>query len=63
VSLAYLCDVVALMTGIGGGADGLSYHAHKEVMEQYALKEQDLEEVIIDLESRMKKVEGFLNVP
>jgi hypothetical protein len=54
--------VVALMTGIGGGADGLSYHAYKEVMEQYALKEQDLEEVIIDLESRMKKVEGFLNV-
>jgi putative nucleotidyltransferase with HDIG domain len=62
VSLAYLCDVVALMTGIGGGADGLSYHGHKGVMEQYALKEQDLEAVIADLESRMKKVEGYLKV-
>jgi putative nucleotidyltransferase with HDIG domain len=60
VSLAYLCDVVALMTGIGGGCDGLSYHGHREIMEQYALKEQDLEEVISELESGMKRVEGFL---
>jgi hypothetical protein len=63
VSLAYLCDVVALMTGIGGGSDGLSYHGYKEVMEQYALKEQDLEEVVIELENRMNKVEGYLKVP
>jgi putative nucleotidyltransferase with HDIG domain len=63
VSLAYLCDVVALMIGFGGGADGLSYRGYKEVMERYALKVQDLEEVIVDLESCMKKVEGYLNVP
>ena len=62
VSLAYLCDAVALMTGIGGGADGLSYHGYKEIMEQYDLKERDLEEVISDLESGMKKVEGMLNL-
>jgi len=63
VSLTYLCDVVALMTGIGGGADGLSYHGYKEVMEQYGLAAQDLEEVIVELEGRMNKVEGFLKVP
>ena len=62
VSLAYLSDVVALMTGIGGGADGLSYHGYQEVMEQYALKEQDLEAVVVDLETRMKKVEGYLKL-
>jgi putative nucleotidyltransferase with HDIG domain len=63
VSLTYLSDVVAQMTGIGGGADGLSTHVSKEVMEQYALTAQDLEEVIADLEGRMNKVEGFLKVP
>ena len=63
VSLIYLCDVVALMTGTGGGADGLSTGGAKEVMEQYALTAQDLEEVIADLEGRMNKVEGFLKVP
>jgi len=52
----------ALLTGIGGGADGLSYHGYKEIMEQYDLKERDLEEVISDLESGMKKVEGMLNL-
>ena len=62
VSLAYLCDVVAMMTGIGGGADGLSYHGHKEIMEQYALKDRDLEEVISDLDSGMKRVEGMLKL-
>lgn len=63
VSLTYLCDVVALMTGTGGGADGLSTNGAKEVMEQYALTAQDLEEVIADLNCRMNKVEGFLKVP
>jgi putative nucleotidyltransferase with HDIG domain len=62
-SLACLCDGVVLMTGIGGGVQGLTHHGYREVMEQYALKEQDLEEMIIDLESRMKMVEGFLKVP
>jgi putative nucleotidyltransferase with HDIG domain len=63
VSLIYLCDVVALMTGTGGGTDGLSPDGAKEVMKQYALTAQDLEEVIADLEGRMNKVEGFLKVP
>jgi hypothetical protein len=63
VSLVYLCDVIAQMTGIGGGADVLSSHGSKEVMEQYALTAQDLEEVVVDLEGRMNKVEGLLKVP
>ena len=42
--------------------DGLSDHGYKEIMEQYDLKERDLEEVISDLEIGMKKVEGMLNL-
>jgi putative nucleotidyltransferase with HDIG domain len=62
-SLSYLCNVVALMTGIGRGAEEQASLGYREIMERYALKEQDLEDVIIDLESRMKMVEGFLKVP
>jgi putative nucleotidyltransferase with HDIG domain len=62
-SLAYLCDVVARKTGIGGGTEGLTNLGYREIIEQYALKEQDLEEVTSDLETRMKMVEGFLKVP
>lgn len=61
VQLIYLCDTVALMTGIGGGADGLSYHAHGEVMKQYNLKEKDIERFIILLEDRFHLVDEMLN--
>lgn len=62
VQLVYLCDMVALITGIGGGADGLSYHAYGEVMKQYHLKEKDIERFIIHLNDQFHLVEGVLNV-
>jgi putative nucleotidyltransferase with HDIG domain len=61
-SLLYLCDMIALMTGIGGGADGLSYHAHNEVIKQYGLKGKDLEQIINHLQDRMSEVERILNM-
>ncbi len=61
-SLLYLCDLIALMTGIGGGADGLSYHAHKEIIKQYGLKGKDLEQIINRLQDRMHGVEVILNM-
>jgi putative nucleotidyltransferase with HDIG domain len=61
VQLIYLCDTVALMTGIGGGADGLSYHAYGEVMKRYNLKEKDIERFIILLEDRFHLVNEILN--
>lgn len=61
VSLVHLCDIVAMMTGIGGGADGLSYRASKDIMKRFGLREKDLEGVITDLASGMKKVERLLN--
>lgn len=62
VQLIYMCDMVALMTGIGGGADGLSYHAYGEVMKQYNLKEKDIERFMIQLDDRFHLVEEVLIV-
>lgn len=61
VNLTYLCDLVTLMMGIGGGADGLSYHAHKEVLDQNQLNRRDIEQFISQLDEGFKKVEATIN--
>jgi putative nucleotidyltransferase with HDIG domain len=62
VQLVYLCDLVAIMIGIGGGADGLSYHAYDGVMKQYQLKEKDIERFMIQLDDRFQLVKETLGV-
>jgi putative nucleotidyltransferase with HDIG domain len=42
VDLVYLSDLIAMMTGIGGGADALNYHGYEQVIKRHALKEDDL---------------------
>jgi hypothetical protein len=54
--------MVAMTTGIGGGADGLSYHAYGEVMKEYQLKEKDIERFIVQLDDQFQMVEKVLNV-
>jgi len=62
VQLTCLCDLVAIITGIGGGADGLTYHAHQELMKQYHLKETDVERFIVQLDDRFQAVKETLNL-
>ncbi len=61
VELIYLCDVVAMITGIGGGADGLTYHGDGEVMKRHHLGEKDIEQFIVKLEDRFQLVDETLN--
>jgi putative nucleotidyltransferase with HDIG domain len=60
--LIYLCDLVALMRGIGGGTDGLTSRVYGEVMKQYDLKEKDIERFMIQLDDRFHLVEDVLKV-
>jgi len=62
VQLIYLCDLVAMMTGIGGSGDGLSYHAYSEVMRQFGLREKDLETFVIQLGEQFDRVKKVLNM-
>jgi len=62
VSLIYLCDVIAMMTGFGGGADGLAYHGQKKIMKQHGLTAKDVEQIISQLEDRLHQVESLLNM-
>jgi putative nucleotidyltransferase with HDIG domain len=62
VQLVYLCDVVAMITEIGGGEDGLSYPAYGEVMKQFHLKEEDVEWFRVRLEDRFHLVQEVLKI-
>ncbi len=61
VHLIYLCDVVSLLTGIGGGADGLSYPAYGRLMNHYHLTEKDVERFVLELDERFQGVEKLFN--
>jgi len=62
VSLVYLGDVVAMMTGIGGGADGLAYHGHAEIMRKLGLSGHDVERMVAQLQEQLRKIEILLNL-
>ena len=62
VQLICLCDLIAMMTGLGGGADGLSYHAFDGLVKQFRLKEEDIERFMIQLNDRFKLMTNALKV-
>ncbi len=62
VSLVYLCDVIAMMTGFGGGADGLAYHGQKTIMKQHGLTSKDIGQIISRLDDRLRQVESLLSM-
>ncbi len=62
VELISLCDVVAMITGIGGGADGLAYHGDGGMMKRNRLKEKDIESFIVQLEDQLQLVDETLNM-
>jgi putative nucleotidyltransferase with HDIG domain len=60
VDLVYLSDLISMLTGVGGGADGLSYYGYKTIMKRYGVKEKDIEHFILQLKDRVELVEGAL---
>ena len=60
VHVIYLCDRIAVVTGATGGAEKLSDEACKEIMKQYNLKEEDLEQFMIQLKERFQLVKEAL---
>jgi len=62
VPLTHLCDVVAMLTGIGGGSDGLYYQSYGEVMSHYHLTEEDIERFMMQLADQFGQVKELLKV-
>jgi len=62
VALVHLANCMALITGIGGGSDGLYYEGDPETMKQFRLREKDVEKCIGQLNDRLQVVESWLEV-
>ena len=62
VALIHLANCMALITGIGGGSDGLYYEGDPEIMKQFRLREKDVEKCIGQLNDRLQVVESWLEV-
>jgi len=60
VGLTHLANCMALLTGIGGGSDGLFYAGDPEIMQQYRLREKDVEKCLVQLSDRLQAVEAWL---
>jgi putative nucleotidyltransferase with HDIG domain len=58
----YLCDLVTILTGIGGGVDGLSYSGFKDIMVHYNLNEKDIERFMAQLGDQINKVEAMIQL-
>jgi len=58
----YLCDLIAMLTGIGGGVDGLSYSGYDEVMNYFKLDGRDIEKFIAQLGDELQRVEALIQV-
>ena len=58
----YLADSVCMMIGIGGGADGLSYRYHQDVMERLNFSDVDLQNTIAEFWEQLKDVEALIKL-
>ena len=51
-----------MMMGIGGGADGLAYRFHKDVLVQLGINSMDLQKMIAGFGENMQKVEDLIGM-
>ncbi len=58
--LVYLSDIICMMMGIGGGADGLAYRFYDDVVKNLGFTERDLQTIIAGFGENMAKVEDLL---
>ncbi len=53
--IVHMADAIAIMSGIGGGLDGLLYSIHGDVMETLRMREEDVMEIMADVASYVEK--------
>lgn len=60
--IIYLADTVCMMVGIGGGADGLSYRYHQDVVDRLNFSDVDLQNTIVEFREQLKDVEELIKM-
>jgi putative nucleotidyltransferase with HDIG domain len=59
-AVVYLSDVICMMMGITGGADGLAYRFHRDTIMELGMTEMDLQMAIAGFVENLKKVEDLI---
>jgi putative nucleotidyltransferase with HDIG domain len=57
-----LADQICLMTGVGGGQDGLAYRAVSEVANRFQLRDRDIEGCMAELFEDMQRAEDLMSI-
>ena len=60
--MVYLADILCMMLGIGGGADGLAYRFYKDVFVELKLSEKGIQEILANFGMILKDVEGLYEI-
>lgn len=60
--VVYFADILCMMLGIGGGADGLAYKFYKNVIEDLKLSEKGIQEILANFGMTLKDVEGLYEI-
>ncbi len=59
-AIVYMADILCMMMGIGGGADGLAYRFHQDVVKHLGLTERDFQEIMAGFGEKLEEVEAIL---
>jgi putative nucleotidyltransferase with HDIG domain len=60
--IVHLADQICLMTGVGGGQDGLAYRAVSEVADRFQLRDRDIEGCMVELFEDMQEAEDVMSI-
>jgi HD-like signal output (HDOD) protein len=61
IAIVYLADCITMMTGLGGGSDGLAYRFRSEAMHRLGISANDLTHIIADFTDDLARVETLLS--
>lgn len=61
-AIVYVADTICMMMGIGGGADGLAYRFHKEIVQDLGMDEKDFQKAIAAWGEQLERVEALFEM-
>ncbi len=62
IPIVYLADSICMMSGIGGGSDGLAYRYYRDVVDRLKFSEMDLQMTIINFQEKLKGIEELIKL-
>jgi putative nucleotidyltransferase with HDIG domain len=60
IAAVYVADTLSMITGIGGGSDGLAYRFHPRVMKKLHFTDTDIQLMMVSLGEKLHQVESLV---